>query len=278
MSITTIVGAFRLTPVTAFGMTAWNLVRQNSAFCFTMAASLRCNLIGLRQFLVAENRMAQVHAASVGHYLFALERPRWFWWVVKLWMMRGLKRWQKAWKGAAGKGEDFFVRNQSWSKIENWRSTSFNYLQKAGNEVEKLKSWNSIYSMMVVQWKFMDHSDEKIVWSFWARLSKMLQEEPWQLFFCFRTQPGTRIASIGRPLVTNASRSGLHLIRQAQSLLPEIHYYYSFTKLCVLLTFCWASQTCLIISWALQVPYRTVGSGNTSRAKKLDQIAVGPVL
>eukprot|EP00434_Breviolum_minutum_P014820 symbB.v1.2.013068.t1/scaffold907.1/size153227/13 len=40
-----------------------------------------------------------------------------------------------------------------------------------------------------------------------------------------RTQPGTRIASIGRPLVTSASRSGLHLIRQ--------------------------------------VPYRTVGSGNT---------------
>ena len=26
-----------------------------------MAASLRCNLIGLRQFLVAENRMAEVH-------------------------------------------------------------------------------------------------------------------------------------------------------------------------------------------------------------------------
>lgn len=99
----------------------------------------------------------------------------------------------------------------------------------------------------------------------------MLQEEPWQLFFCFRTQPGTRIASIGRPLVTNASRSGLHLIRQAQSLVPEIlgfvelllllfllellllllfrlprplplpyhyHYDYSFTQLCVLLTFC----------------------------------------
>lgn len=30
-----------------------------------------------------------------------------------------------------------------------------------------------------------------------------------------RTQPGTRIASIGRPLVADASRSGLHLIRQA---------------------------------------------------------------
>lgn len=29
-----------------------------------------------------------------------------------------------------------------------------------------------------------------------------------------RTQPGTRIASIGRPLVADASRSGLHLIRQ----------------------------------------------------------------
>lgn len=29
-----------------------------------------------------------------------------------------------------------------------------------------------------------------------------------------RTQPGTRIASIGRPLVTDASRSGLQLIRQ----------------------------------------------------------------
>ena len=119
---------------------------------------------------------------------------------------------------------------------------------------------------MVVQWKFMDHSDEKIVWAFWARLSKMLQKEPWQLFFCFRTQPGTRIASIGRPLVTNASRSGLHLIRQAQSLVPEIlgfvellllllllellllllfrlprplplpyhyHYDYSFTQLCL---------------------------------------------